>query len=148
MIRQIKTDGIICSISKKRIWVVIEQNCVSKKECTNRCISCSDSGHHIKKIIVKVNNSNAFKTGQRITVKRYMPNEMISAFVVFGIPIFLPLITMLVWYSISPAMAESPAAFLTSLGALIAGFGLVFIVDTVFRFFFPAVIISTHGIDI
>ncbi|MDO5575853.1 MAG: SoxR reducing system RseC family protein [Fibrobacter sp.] len=148
MIRQVETDGIICRISKDRIWVVIEQNCVSKKECTNRCISCAGSNNHVKKIIVKVNDIKALKTGQRITVKRYMPNEMISAFVVFGIPIFLPLITMLTWYSVSPGMAESAEAFLSALGALLVGFCLVGIVDTLFRKFFPAVIISAHGIDI
>lgn len=143
ILKQVKTNGIIWRVSKNQISVLIDPDCLSKKECHGGCSACSSQPQ--KKLILKTKNQPLVE-GQRVTIKRHMPDEAVVAFIVFGIPILFSIITLCIWYSISPQQAESPIAFISAAAALIAGFGVVGFIDAMFRNLYPPVITSLQEI--
>lgn len=129
-------DVVIVDSLKQKLKVIPLTDCGGKGGC-GKCNLC---GPNDKKVTLsyKIKNSEKYKTGEHIKLRRFIINEAIAAGTVFGIPIIFAFLTQLFWYIISPGTANSGVAVIYTLVAAIVGIGLVNLIENVIKIFFPA----------
>ena len=136
LIKEEINDGTINQIRKDRIWVVLDQACNPEEGCKAGCGACGGNGQ-VKKIMIRSASSNEFTIGQKVTVRRFILNEILGAFMVFGVPLLCAIFTILTWYIVAPQRAESPVALLSTGVAFSLGFGITGLADIIFRTHYP-----------
>lgn len=129
-------DVIVTKASEKSLKVVPLVDCGGKGGC-GKCNLC---GPNDKKITLsyKIKDSKNYNAGEQIKLRRFIINEALAAFTVFGIPILLAFFTQLFWHIISPESANSGVAVIYTLIAAVAGVGVVYIIEHFIKIFFPA----------
>jgi len=143
-----KKIGTITRKTSKNLWVEIDQGCSSStSKCAVGCGGCSGNARPRKAIISPV-DAEKYRVGQKIEFQHVSLDENLVAFIVFGIPISAAFFSLILWYSISPATAETPISFLSAAAALLGGFAIVTIIDSWFRSKFPSKILSTYSSEI
>ncbi len=143
LLRQETKDGVVVDYKGNYLWVVFDQACHSEGKCNTGCGGCGGNRPPLKKRI-RLNQPLTIKTGQKISLEMHILNENIAAILVFGIPVFLALSCVMLWYIYTPQKIESPLALLSTAIAFAAGFLFVWIIDTIFsRMFPPAVLIPS-----
>lgn len=127
--------AVIVSIEPTGITIIPASSC-GPSGCKN-CNLCA-SGDNSNKIFYKIKNAHKFKLHQEINIKRFVFNEAVAATTMFGIPILLALITQLIWYNKCPQTADSVSAILSTVGAMIFGIVIVYIIETLVKIKFPS----------
>lgn len=141
IIRQEIRSAFIVDCTDSFIWVVPKQSCKSGEGCHVGCGGCGGKKPaHRKKVFLK--HPQTCKAGQKITYSQYILNENIAALLVFGIPVFMALLTSLLWFIFEPQKIESLYSLLTAGLAFVAGFPVVSIIDALFRKSFPTTVIE------
>jgi positive regulator of sigma E activity len=87
-----------------------------------------------------------FTLGQSVTLRYYELNELLGALIVFGIPLACAMLSLIVWYLVSPAAVESGPSLLSAGIAFVAGFFIVKIIDRTFRTAYPSQIVATDDV--
>lgn len=141
IIRQELKNGVVINSKGNYLWVVFDGSCKTEEKCHAGCGGCSSSKPALRKKIA-TNKAQFYSVGQKITLKQYILNENIAVFVVFGIPLLMAILCSVSWYLYNPLKIESPLALLTTGLAFMAGFLIVWTIDTLFRKKFPPAIIS------
>lgn len=129
-------DVVVTKSSEKTLNVVPLVDCGGKGGC-GKCNLC---GPNDKKITLsyKIKDSEKYQAGEQIKLKRFIINEALAAFTVFGIPILLAFFTQLLWHIFSPESANSGIAVVYTLVAAVVGVGVVYIIENIIKVFFPA----------
>lgn len=131
--------GVVVDTRNGYIWIIPDNPCKPNEECHANCGLCSGKKDSFKKKVF-VKDATKYTNGQKITYKMFYIEENISAFIVFGIPVFLTTICAISWCIYNPQTAESPLALFTSGVALTTGIMLVRLIDTLFRKHFPSTV--------
>ncbi|MDG5814799.1 hypothetical protein QA601_06915 [Chitinispirillales bacterium ANBcel5] len=140
LIEKEKRSGTICKINKNNLLVILQSDCnVSEPKrggCGGGCLSCAGKENAKKASIAVVDTSN-YKLGQTIQFTHFVPHSGIVGLVVFGIPIMMALLAMILWYIVRPDMIESPLVVLTTVFSFLGGFCILKIMDLCFKRKYP-----------
>lgn len=129
-------DVVVVGTTTSGLKVVPLVDCGGKGGC-GKCNLC---GPNDKKITLtyKIANSEKYKAGEQIKLKRFILNEALAAGAVFGIPILFAFLVQLFWHIFSKETANSGIAVLYTFIAAVVGIGAVYIVENLIKAFFPA----------
>ncbi|MFP4417771.1 MAG: SoxR reducing system RseC family protein [Fibrobacterota bacterium] len=136
-----KKTGIVVESRTCCIRVIFPDNCKPKGGCSN-CSGCG-SNRSVPRITIRHPESQRFETGRQVIIRRLCINEAFSAIVMFGFPLVCALSTLFGWFILAPHSADSPAAILCSVAALIGGFFCVFLFDLLLNTLFPPQILPS-----
>jgi len=138
-----EAHGYITQRKKTSVQIMLTDGCDSGNSCSGGCGSCGGKKTG-RSIHVDSTTTESHKVGTRVTVRFAEINELIGALIVFGIPLASALLSLLVWYAVAPAQVESGVSILSAGASFAAGFGIVRLIDNIFRNRFPSQIISTE----
>lgn len=137
-----ESQGYISQVKKHDVQILLTEGCENEHSCKSGCGACGGKKNG-RSIHVAIDPQAAYKTGTRVEVRFAEINELIGALIVFGIPLTCALISLVVWYAVSPARIESGLSLLSAGASFAAGFGIVRLIDNAFRKRFPSHIIKT-----
>ncbi len=90
---QIKTStAIITDTNNKGVFLIADPSCEKESAC-HGCTMCSEPPPSGPKLFCPNTDSNNYKKNQIVTIKRFIPNEILAAVTVFGLPILCAIIT-------------------------------------------------------
>lgn len=136
-IKKIELSGIICKKNKESIWIVPDNLfSLNNVDCKVGCGACS-GGKNKKRVRIYVEDTSQLKCGERISISTIQLNEAIAAMIVFGLPIFLMLLSFFVWYMLNPANINSLKVILSSILAFIISFIIIKEIDLILRKKYP-----------
>jgi hypothetical protein len=139
---QVKTStAIITDINKKGIYLRPDPSCEKQLAC-HGCTICSDPPQSGPKLFYPASGSKTFKLNQIITITHFVPNEVLAAIIVFGIPIICSIATFIILHLVNPATTDSIHAISLIVLAFIFGFIIVFLLDKIIRIMYPITILD------
>ena len=142
LIKEEQNEGVIIEKRKDRIWVAINPACDSSKDCHTGCGACGGSTK-VKKSMLMTSSASSYSLGQKVHFRHFLINEAIGALIVFGIPVFLAILALILWYIRVPEQVESPMAIFSTGVAFVTGFGVVWLIDKLFRTRFPSTLLTS-----
>ena len=145
IIGQIKTsNAIITEINKNGVFLIADPSCEKKAAC-HGCTMCSEPPPSGPTLFCPAPGSNQYDKNQIVTIKRFIPNEVLAAVTVFGLPILCALVTFFILYVKDPAAADSLQTIVLSISAFVSGFVVLYLLDKIIQTRYPITILNTNA---
>ncbi|MBD3322887.1 MAG: hypothetical protein GF350_17450 [Chitinivibrionales bacterium] len=135
-------NGIVCKTGPLGVWVTITPKSILHSECKS-CNLCAQTPRTLRLFVVTAKNQSV-QPGTHVTVKHYVPDTIVSALIVFGIPVALPLCLLFLWYAVAPESAQSIQAVLACCLAVPTGMGISVLADRAIQYFHPAALAENN----
>ena len=134
--------AIVVGVEENGIKIIPVSSC-GPSGCKN-CNLCA-TGDNSNTIFYKIDNPYRYKKNSEINIQRFVFNEAVAAATMFGIPILLAIILQIIWHNKNPETADSLLAIASTVGAMIFGLFLVFVIETFTKLIFPATVEQSNG---
>jgi len=141
IIRQTTATGKITD-KKGNILIIelVKDDCgTGSIGCENGCSSCNEM-NNIKEINIYSQNACNYRAGEIISFDYYDINDIFMTSFAFGVPVCCSIITVILWFMISPSRIESPLVVFTIVLSFAFGFVLIWLTDLIMRKKLPATI--------
>jgi len=140
------SEGVIRSVTATKVRIALKKRHLTSEGCKN-CRLCSTQPPPPIEFSIRCHRTNQYTPGDTVRITRRVPQPLIAAFSVFGIPLLCVLLSLILWLLVSPGSINSTGAVMTSLASFTFGIILVFTIDLIYQKRYPPTIVSLRDTE-